>query len=150
MLICSALTGLTLQWSTKLCVSVFVCAYRTNRYVYVFVHVFLCMCVSVYCECAQNTDTVTSPSGMVLIVQMVKLAAPTKQQTIYSNKYTHTHKHTHTHTHTTCWVCWYGLPVRHHGLVDVCVKSEMDSIITAHICYTWLSWLLSAFLFKIR
>lgn len=30
---------------------------------------------------------------MVLIVQMVKLAAPTKQQTIYSNKYTHTNTH---------------------------------------------------------
>lgn len=31
---------------------------------------------------------------MVLIVQMVKLAAPTKQQTIHSNKYTNIQTHT--------------------------------------------------------
>lgn len=35
------------------------------------------------CESVHSPDTVTSPSVVVLIVQMVKLAAPTKQQTIH-------------------------------------------------------------------
>lgn len=75
-------------------------------YVYVCGSLLWALCV---CLCVHRTDTVTSPSVVLLIVQMVKLAAPTKQQSIYSNKSTHTELHTNhllglliqtTHVHT--------------------------------------------------
>lgn len=46
------------------------------------VYVYTCIYLCGICVCAHTTYTVTSPSAMVWIVQMVKLAAPTKQQTI--------------------------------------------------------------------
>lgn len=109
------LTDSPLQWSTRsshmclmnmiLSVICFVC-----RLLHVCVCMYICkfasvcgLCVHVR-ACSHDTDTVTSPSVMVLIVQMVKLAAPTKQQTIYSNTHTNantqTHTHALTHTHT--------------------------------------------------
>lgn len=76
--------------------------HKTSVSVHAYAHICFCLCVFVYlhvciqyvckyvtfvgfcvCESAHSSDTVTSPSVMVLIVQMVKLAAPTKQQTIY-------------------------------------------------------------------
>ena len=65
-----------------------------SRFLYMFICVGKCLCVCVFvCLCVQTTRTVTSPSVGVWIVQMVKLAAPTKQQTIYSSKYTHGQTH---------------------------------------------------------
>lgn len=63
-----------------------------HMYVSICVHVRACkstVCVGVSFvglrvrESVHSPDTVTSPSVVVLIVQMVKLAAPTKQQTIH-------------------------------------------------------------------
>lgn len=57
--------------------------------VFMFMYAHVCnhvgfVCARV-CDFAHGTDTVTSLSVLLLIVQMVKLDAPTKQQTIYSN-----------------------------------------------------------------
>lgn len=88
----------------KTCVCVCPCL-RTCLCFCVCVFEYMHMCVRMrllcfFCvfACAHSTDTVTSPSVMVLIVQMVKLAAPTKQQTIYSNKYTQMQTQRHTDT----------------------------------------------------
>ena len=136
MLICSAPTAF--WWSTKpACVHSYVPVHvSVCVFIYLCMYVYVCtyatllgfLCVWLW---THSTDTVTSPSVLVLIVQMVKLAAPAKQQTIYSNRYTHIDTHTHTnhllgllirtqHVHA-CWSDSAGQPVQEAVCVWVCV-----------------------------